>query len=46
MEAVEQLAVGLPEALNAAEPNCRDGDGQRVNEVGVEELADRCDAAT
>jgi len=38
--------VGLPEAFTAAELDWRDGDVHRVNEVGVEELADGCDAAT
>jgi hypothetical protein len=38
--------VGVPEAFAAAELDWRDGDVNRVDEVGVEELADGCNTAT
>ena len=45
VEAVEQLVGGVPEAFAAAELDGRDGDVHRVDEVGVEELADGGHAA-
>src|SRR5918994_3920842 len=46
VEAVEQLVVGVPEAFALAELDRRYGDVHRVDEVGVEELADGRDTAT
>src|SRR3546814_5580262 len=45
VEAVAQLVGGLPQALAAPQLDGGHGDVHRVDEVGVEELADRGDAA-
>jgi hypothetical protein len=46
MEAVEELAVVFPEALTATDLDWCDRDMQRVDEVGVEEVAARRDSTT
>jgi len=46
MEAVQELAVGVPETFAAAQLYWRNGDVHRVDQVGAEELADRGNTAT
>ncbi len=46
MESVQQLVGGVPESFAVAELDRRDGDVHRVDEVGVEEFADGCNATT
>src|SRR5271169_1813012 len=41
IEAIEELVRRLPEAFTATELEWRYGDVHRVDEVGIEELADR-----
>ena len=46
METVEEFVVGGPQPFATADGDRRNGDVHRVNEVGVEKLADGRDAST
>ena len=45
VEPVEQVVGRVPQSLAAAQLDRRDGDVHRVDQVGLQELANGCDAA-